>query len=203
MATDIEQIARNLETFYDFEGKSVIHVGAGGGHLIGYAARARSVLGVDSDEAAVAHLRTAIREKDLEDRFEVLVADFESVTTKADVVFFEFCLHEIIDPALALAHAMSLAPEILVLDHRPDSSWAWYTCETEKARRSWGAARELAVVREASYAAVQIFRDHAELSSKIQVLGEPAVSRIAEFAGQDDITIDMGYAAALLRPGNN
>jgi 2-polyprenyl-3-methyl-5-hydroxy-6-metoxy-1,4-benzoquinol methylase len=47
MATDIGAIERNLQSFYDFQDKSVIHVGAGGGQLIGYAAITRSVLAID------------------------------------------------------------------------------------------------------------------------------------------------------------
>jgi hypothetical protein len=36
MATDIARILKNLTAFYSFAGKSVIHVGAGAGQLIGY-----------------------------------------------------------------------------------------------------------------------------------------------------------------------
>ena len=49
MATDLDTILRDIERCYDFGGRSVIHVGAGGGQLIGYARNARSVLGVDTD----------------------------------------------------------------------------------------------------------------------------------------------------------
>jgi hypothetical protein len=34
VATDVQALIRNLTTFYDFSGKSIIHVGAGGGQLI-------------------------------------------------------------------------------------------------------------------------------------------------------------------------
>lgn len=199
MATNIDAIIRNMENFYDFGDKSVIHVGAGGGQFIEYAARARSVLGVDPDQESVERLRSAVEEKGLEDRFTIVKSDFASITAEGDVVFFEFCLHEIVDPAKALLHAQSLAPEILVIDHDPESQWAWYCCETEKAERSWREALKLKVVREASFPATQHFRDYSELASKVEILGELALSRIEELAGQSDITIGMSYKIALLR----
>jgi len=110
MATDIEAIIRNIESCYDFTGKSVIHVGAGGGQFVGYAAKTRKVLGVDPDPDAVERLKQAIREKGLESRFSALQGDILTVTARADVVFFEFCLHEIADPGAALRHARTLAP---------------------------------------------------------------------------------------------
>jgi hypothetical protein len=198
MATDIGAILRNLESFYDFAGKSVIHVGAGGGQLIGYAGKARSVLAVDSDPTAVALLEAAIVDRGLEDRFTVVRKEFLSVEAQADVVFFEFCLHEMEDPAGALLHARSLAPQILVLDHEPRSPWAWFTCETEKAERSWAGVRRGAVGRESTFEAVQRFRDYGELRKKIEPLGAPALARIRKFEGLRDIVIEMGYSVALL-----
>ena len=60
MATDIAAILRDLESCYDFTRKSVIHVGAGGGQLIGYAGRTRNVLGVDPDTAAAERFPRAL-----------------------------------------------------------------------------------------------------------------------------------------------
>jgi hypothetical protein len=198
MATDIEAILMNLDAFYDFSGKSVIHVGAGGGQLIGYAGRARSVLAVDSDLPAVERLRASIQKEGLTDRFDVVHGEFASSRAEADVVFFEFCLHEIADPAAALLHARSLAAEVLVADHQPDSSWSWYTCETEKVQRSWGAVERLEVIRRESFTAIQRFSDYAELVSRVEVLGEPALSRVKELEGRREIEIAMPYGMALL-----
>jgi hypothetical protein len=200
MATDVGAILSNLESFYDFVDKSVLHVGAGGGQIIGYAVSARSVLAVDSDSAAVVLLETAIRDHDLEDRFTVVQREFAAVEAQADVVFFEFCLHEMDDPAGALLHARSVAPEILILDHEPQSPWAWFTCETEKAERSWASVRRHPVVREATFKAVQDFGDYSELRTRLQPLGAPALARIRKYEGLRDISIEMGYAVALLRP---
>lgn len=199
MATDIDAIVGNISSFYDVKEKSIIHVGAGGGQLVGYAIDARSVLGVDPDPVAVSHLETAIRQLGLEDRFSVFQGVFSSLSTKSDVVFFEFCLHEMDDPADELQHALSLAPEILVLDHHPESRWAWYTCEEEKAARSWAAVRRHHVVREAAFKATQHFETYSQLFEKIQVLGEQAVTRISEFSERGDIKIEMEYAIALIR----
>lgn len=198
MATDIEAVVSNLTSFYDFSGKAVLHVGAGGGQLIGYAARAASVLAVDPDPPAVERLKTALRRIRLEDRFRVVQAGFEEIVDRADVVFFEFCLHEMRDAGAALRHARSLAPEILVMDHLPKSPWAWYAAEEEKTERSWTEVHASGVAREASFSAIQHFDDYSQLDSKFQELGEPAVSRIAELSGRRNLEIRMDYAVALL-----
>lgn len=198
MATDIDAIIRNIESCFDFTGKSVIHVGAGGGQFIGYAGRARKVLGVDPDPGAVERLRQAVRDKGLEERFRVLHGDFLAVSARADVVFFEFCLHEIVDPRAALRHAGTLAPETLLVDPAPGSSWSWYLCEEEKVRRGWAAAEELRLSLDRRFEGTQRFRDHAELVAKVQMLGDPVIRRIQEFAARTDFTIDMPYRVALL-----
>ena len=198
MATDIEAIIRDIESCYDFTGKSVIHVGAGGGQFVGYAGRTRKVLGVDPDPGAVERLKQVIREKGLESRFSALQGDILTVTARADVVFFEFCLHEIADPRAALRHARTLAPETLVVDPAPGSTWAWYLCEAEKVQRGWAAAEESRLALDRRFEGVQRFHDHAELLAKVQVLGESVIRRIEEFRDRRDFTIDMPYRVALL-----
>ena len=199
MATDIDAIVNNLSSFFDMKGKSVIHVGAGGGQFINYAFNVRRVVAVDPDPTAILLLKDAIQRSGLEDRFKVVQGEFSSLSTRADVVLFEFCLHEMDNPAEALRHAQSLAPEILILDHIPESPWAWYACDEKKAARSWAAVRELCVVREASFKATQYFPTYQQLLLKIGVLGEEAIARIQEFSEQEDIRIRMEYAMALLR----
>jgi hypothetical protein len=199
MATDISAIEANIEGFYDFAGKLVIHVGAGGGQLIGYASKARAVTAVDTDPAAVARLQEAIREKSLGDRFEVVLGDLSAVSSPADVVYFEFCLHEMEDPDQELRRGLELAPEGVVVDHLPESRWAWYAAEERKAEASWAALRRLKPVREASFEATQRFADFRELSSRISVLGEPAISRVRRLEEQRRISIQMLYGMALVR----
>jgi hypothetical protein len=101
------------------------------------------------------------------------VADILSISQDADVVFFEFCLHEMSDPAKALKHAKGLAPNILLIDHHPDSPWGWCICEDTKVSWSWEEARRLNVIREVSYKVNQEFDSYSELLSKVEVGNGP------------------------------
>jgi 2-polyprenyl-3-methyl-5-hydroxy-6-metoxy-1,4-benzoquinol methylase len=199
MATDIEAVERNLRSFYDFQDKAVVHVGAGGGQLIGYSEITRSVLAVDIDKSAISRLDASVQEKGLSNKFKIQVADILSIYTEADVVLFEFCLHEMSDPGKALKHARSLAPNILVIDHHPDSQWAWYVLENEKASRSWDATRKLNVIQEESFNAEQYFSNYSDLLAKVKVMGDLAIARISDFIGKCNITIEMKYTIALLK----
>ena len=198
MATDIAAILRNIESCYDFAGKSVLHVGAGGGQFVAFASKARSVLGVDPAADAVERLRTSVREHGLEDRYRVMQGDFRTVSARADVVFFEFCLHEIVDPLTALHHARTLALEVLIADPAPGSAWAWHLCEAEKVLRGWTAAEKFPRALDRTFAGVQRFHDHAELLAKVQALGDCVLRRVRDFEGRREFTIDMPYRIALL-----
>jgi len=199
MATDIAIVIANLASFYDFRNKSVVHVGAGGGQFVGYASEARHVVAVDPDAAALGPLRAAIDKLGLGDRFTVRQALFESLTDIADVVFFEFCLHEMDDAEAALRHARTLAPETLVVDHAPESRWAWHTAETEKAARSWEAVERAGVSAGQVFVGRQLFPDVEALVARIAPLGEPAVSRARALGRATGIDIEMIYRVALLR----
>jgi SAM-dependent methyltransferase len=198
MASDLAAILGDIESCYDFTGRSVIHVGAGGGQFIGYAGKARGVLGVDPDPVAVERLKAALRKSGLEDRFRVLQGDLLTVSARADVVFFEFCLHEIVDPATALRQARALAPEVLVVDAAPGSAWASYLCEAEKVLRGWAATEQFPRALDRTFPGEQRFRDYAELLAKVRVLGECVIRRIEEFEGRQDFSIDMPYRVVLL-----
>ncbi len=198
MATDSRLVLANLTAFYDFGGKAVIHVGAGGGQFVRYAEKTRSVLAIDNDPGAVAQLKAAIAAAGLADRFTVRLADFESIEDRGDVVFFEFCLHEIPDPDAALAHARNLAPDTLVIDHAPDSLWTWYTAESDKARHSWAAVERCGIRRDQRFLGRQCFTDVEALLQKVAPQGEPAVSRSKALAGIAPIKIPMTYRAALV-----
>lgn len=201
MATDIAAIVRHLEAFFDFQDKTVLHIGAGGGQFLGYAVHAARVLGVDPDADAVVRLKAAVLAAGLQDRFHILQADLLTVTETADVVFFEFCLHEMADPAAALRHAHTLAPRILVVDHAPASRWSWYCGEEEKVVESWAAVDASPPTRAARFLGKQAFRNYGELDAKIGMLGEPTLTRIAEFRDQADFEIAMPYRMALLTSG--
>jgi len=136
MATDIAAILDNLVRFYPFHGKVMISVGAGGGQFAGYGRAARRVIAVDSDAAAHAALAERVAALGLAKKFVLVESDFMAVTERADVVLFEFCLHEMHDPGAALAHAATLAPDVVILDHAPGSPWSYAADESEKVAAS-------------------------------------------------------------------
>jgi hypothetical protein len=199
MATDVRALLENIKSCYDFRDKSVIHVGAGEGLLVGCSATARSVLAVDPDPEGVRRLGVVLREQDLLARFIVMKGEFRMVRARAEVVFLDFCLHLMADPDAALRHAKSLAPETLVVDAAPGSRWAWYLGEESGVERSWEAVSRLPIARDDTYMGAEQFRDHAELLGRLSGRGEPTLGRIAEFKGRQGIAIQMPYRIALLR----
>jgi ubiquinone/menaquinone biosynthesis C-methylase UbiE len=198
MATDIGEIVENLVSFYDFRGKDVVHVGAGGGQLIGYAHLPRKITAIDNDRSAVERLTERVRASGLEDRFSVVEGDFFSVRAQADVVFLEFCLHEMADPALAIAHAASMAPRTLIIDHMRESEWSWFACETNKVSAGWNAVERLPALKRMTFEAKQRFDGYKDLSGRLQELGEESMRRIRRFESRRDIEISMPYAIVLL-----
>ena len=198
MATDTALVLANLTRFFNFHDKTVIHVGAGGGQFIGYARDARHVIAADPDTAAVARLRQAIDAQGLAGKFTLREQTFETLAEPADVVLFEFCLHEMTDPDAMLRHARGLAPDTVVIDHAPESRWAWYVAETEKAERSWAAVERAGIRRDESCRGWQRFADVRELLAKVEPQGEPAIGRALAHAGMVAIEIPMSYRIALL-----
>ena len=198
MATDIGLVLANLTRFYDFEGKAVIHVGAGGGQFVRSAEKARRVVAVDSDSAAIERLKLAVGAAQLGAIFAFREERFEAVDDQADVVLFEFCLHEMDDPDAVLRHARELAADTVVIDHAPESKWAWYVAETEKAARSWAACERAGIRREQRCLGMQEFGNGDALLEKVRPQGEPAVSRALAHAGSASIEIEMTYRIALL-----
>ena len=199
MATDVRALMDNVAARYDFRDKSVIHVGAGGGRLLDYATDARSVLAVDAAAEAVRRLGVALRERGLVSRFIVFKGELASVRARADVVFFEFCLHGSADPGAALQHATALAPETLLVDHAAGSRWSWYCGEEAGVARVWEVAGRFGIARDETVMGAEQFHDYDELLAAVGARGEPALGRIAEFRGRQGIAIPMPYRIALLR----
>lgn len=199
MATDVERILENLLAFYDFCGKSVIAVGSGGGQLAGYGRAAGKVIAVDRDTAAMDKLRESCQQLGVSDRFEYWCGDFHFCDRRGDVVLFEFCLHEMDDPAAAIGRAMILAPEAVVIDHAPGSPWIYYGAEDDKVERSWRILEGVPVTRRSRHETEQRFRDFRELEDKVRLQGEESLRRIEQFRGQRDIVIPMTYALALVQ----
>ena len=198
MATDVGLVVRNLLDFYPFAGKTVVSVGAGGGQLVEYGREARRVVAVDGDAEALRRLADVLAAKGLAERFELVCSDVHDVTESGDVVLFEFALHEMPDPSRALAHAKSLARDVVVLDHAPGSEWAWHVVEEEKVRRSAEAMRRLGVRAERLFLGEQLFADHVELLARVSVQGPLAVERAERFRGAGEIVIPFCYEAVLL-----
>jgi len=198
MATDVAVILENLLGFYEFDNKVMISVGAGGGQLAGYGRAARKVIAVDPDGAALAALAERIRALGIGDRFVLVEKDFMAVTERADVVLFEFALHEIPDPGAALAHAATVAPDTVIIDHAPGSPWAHAVDETEKVAASWEAAAARGIRCVKDYDAVQLFPSYRELFDKVKSQGAEAIRRIERWRGCTDITIPMAYRIAAL-----
>lgn len=198
MAADYKKMVADLLAFYDFRDKLILTVGAGGGQLIEYGRTARKVLALDSDAAALDKLRENLGIAGLEDRFEPVLGDFFAVELKADVVLFEFSLHEMADPAAAVERARDAAPEVVVFDHGPGSEWAFYTAEEVKVVRSWAALGRAPVKKIRMYEGTQIFPGYEELYQKVKGQGEISLARIEKYRGRTGIRIPFSYGLALI-----
>ncbi|MFA6028572.1 MAG: methyltransferase domain-containing protein [Elusimicrobiota bacterium] len=198
MAADLERILRDLAGVYDFSGKDVVYVGAGGGRLLPAVGAARRIQAVDQDAPSLEALRAAADAAGLSARLVLTRGDFMALDLRGDVVYFEFCLHEMSDPAAALARALRSAPEAVVLDHAPGSAWGALAGETEKTAAAWKALEAAAPRRVASFEGEQSFRDYGELRAKLAPLGDAALRRIEPYRPHIDFRIPMPYRAALL-----
>ena len=184
-------MTKNLRCFYDFTDKVVLFVGAGGKQLLDLSIRTRKVIAIDENVQSLSELKS-------NNSVEVVASRFEDVTLCGDVVYFEFCLHEMDDPGKALCHARTLAPDIMVYDHAPGSEWVFYGDEEEEIRRSAEAMERFGVRRRETLRTEQRFRDHAELLAKVSPQGAIAIQRAQRFAGAMNIVIPMSYELALL-----
>ncbi len=198
MATDYQALSVNLCRFYDFTGKVVLFVGAAGGQLLDPATPTRKLVAIDKNAAALEQLHAAVAAKGLQATVEVVAARFEEVVRTGDVVYFEFCLHEMDDPETSLRHARSLAPDIVVYDHSPESEWIYYGAEEDKVAQSAAALARFGVRRRETFLADQRFATHADLLAKVGPQGPVAVSRAQRFIGCTDIVIPMRYEVNLL-----
>jgi SAM-dependent methyltransferase len=198
MATDYARLREELREFYDFRDRTVLFVGAGGGQLLDWASLPRRCVAVDRDEAALEGLKSTVAARGLEGRMEVLAQPFEEVALRSDVVYFEFCLHEMEDPEAALRHAKRLAPDVVVFDHAEGSPWCRLGDEDLKVARSSEAIRRAGPRRRELRRAEQRFRDHADLLARIGPQGARAVARAEAWRGRTDIVVPMDYELALI-----
>jgi hypothetical protein len=134
----------------------------------------------------------------LQDRVEVIHADFCETSPRGDVVYFEFCLHEMNDPRQALRHALTLAPEVLIFDHLPESEWAFHAAEEDKVRRSTDALADFACARHQAFRTEQRFPEYRQLLEKVSCQGEVALQRAERYRDSTGIAIPMTYGLSLL-----
>lgn len=198
MAADYGQMARNLDRFYNFEGKIVVFVGAGTKQLLDVSRKPKKTIAIDQSAEALQQLRQQVEAQHLENAVEIVHSDFKGVTARGDVVYFEFCLHEMPDPAKALAHAKSLAPDIVVFDHAPGSEWAYMAAEEDKVARSTQAMERFGIRAREIFSTAQYFKDYSELLAKISPQGPLAVERALRYAHVAGISIPMDYGLTLL-----
>ena len=198
MATDYAKLTDNLSRFYDFTDKVVLFIGAAGRQLLDPATRTRKLIAIDKDVTALQELKAQITAKGLHDSVEVVGADFEEITLRGDVIYFEFCLHEMDDAEKALNHAKSLAPDVVVYDHSVDSEWIYYGAEEDKVSGSSAAMERFGIRRRQSFHTEQRFGNYAELLAKVSPQGPSAIERAQRFAGITDIVIPMAYELNLL-----
>lgn len=198
MAIDINKVIANLLEFDGFDNQTIISVGSGGGQFIEYGRYSRQVIAIDNDEEALKKLETALYKSGLADKFTLIHSDFHEVTKKGDIVFFEFCLHEMKDTEAAIKHALTLAPAILISDHWPGSEWAFIVDEKEKVKNSWEAIKKFRLKKIQRYDTVQFFHDYEELYLKVKGQGENSIKRISKYKDKKDFTIPMSYGFALI-----
>lgn len=198
MAADYPKMMAQLRSFYNFNGKVVLFVGAGGGQLLDPSVKPKKLIAIDHDSAALAELEKRVAAKGMQGSVEIICAKFEDVTRSADAVYFEFCLHEMDDPLEALKHAHRMAPDIVVYDHSPGSEWIYYGAEEDKVSRSAQVMAQYGIRRSESYRTDQRFGDFGELLAKVSPQGPVAIERAQRFVGATNVVVPMDYVLTLL-----
>jgi hypothetical protein len=198
MAADYKQMEQNFRQFYDFSGKTVVGVGAGGGPFTDLVCESRKLIVIDKDSAAIRQWEARIAAGGLKDRVDIVQADFCATSPRGDVVYFEFCLHEMDDPSETLRHALTLAPEVLVFDHLPDSEWAFQGAEEDKVRRSTDALADFYCLRHQAFRSEQRFQTYQQLLDKVSPQGALALQRAERYRGTAEIAIPMTYGLTLV-----
>ena len=198
MVVDRSKLTANLIRFYDFKGKSVLYVGAGGSQLLGPASGVSRVVAVDSNAESLHGFRSEAKTKWAGIPIKFVPRNFETVNLKGDVVYLEFCLHEMPDPRKILDQARSLAQDIVVIDHLPKSKWIFYGAEETHVLRSTKAAESFGIRRHERFTAQQKFKDYEELKARLSEQGEVSRQRVLALKGAKDIRIPMDYGLYLL-----
>ena len=187
-----------MTDFYDFGGKAVLYVGAGGGQLLGPRSGVKRVVAIDSNPESLKGFRSEAKSKWAGIPIRFVPRGFESVSIRGDVVYFEFCLHHMEDPRKALEHARSLAADVVVMDHLPGSEWIYYGAEEDKVLHGARATEAFGIRRSKRLTIDQRFKDYEELAARLAGEGEVSRMRALELKGLKNIRIKMDYGLFLL-----
>jgi hypothetical protein len=99
----IDSSLRTLAVFTILRAKSCFLSGREGGNSSTH--KTKRLIAIDRDVEALRELKTKLAANGTQHSVDVVGANFEDVTSFGDVVYFEFCLHEMVDPQKTLAHA--------------------------------------------------------------------------------------------------
>lgn len=114
---------------------------------------------IDQDIDALKELQSRNPADGPEHSVDVPAANFENVILFGDVVYFEFCLHEMPDPRSALTHASGLVPDIVVFDHSPGAEWVFLFAEEDKVRLRAQVIKRFGIRRCKTFRTEQHFAD--------------------------------------------
>jgi hypothetical protein len=198
LVVDRRKLALDLFNFYNFKDKIVLYVGAGGHQILCPEMSPAKVVAIDSDSKSLQGFRNEANSKWSGIPIQFVPTRFEAIDLPGDVVYFEFCLHLMNNPGVALEHAHSLALEIVVMDHLLESEWTFYSGEEPKVLLSTRAIESFGIKRRELKNTVQRFDDYPQLLTRLSEQGEKSTRRILSLREAKDIKIKMDYALYLL-----
>jgi len=203
MSADLNKMINNLLNFYDFDNKTAISIGAGGGQFFEYAFKTKSVIAVDIDINGIESLKRCLVKEGILDKFTLVHSDFYDFKAEGDILMFDYCLHEIMNPCKAIKHALTMSQEVLINDHWTESEWAYIVDEEEKVKESWKVIRNINSYKIERYDTFQFFHDYNDLYQKVKGKGENTIARIEKYRNLKKISIPMSYGMALIRRIDN
>ncbi len=198
MVVDRDELTASLTKFYDFRGKTVLYVGCGLGQLLPPWSGAASVVAIDRDAKALKAFRRAAKTDWAGIPVRFVPRRFETVAIRGDVAYFEFCMHMMDDPRRTLELAQSLATDIVIMDHLPESEWVYYWAGEDEVLRSTKTIESFGVRRKKALTAEQRFEDWKALAARLAGEGKESHRRVLELMGVKDIRMRMDYALFLL-----
>jgi tRNA G37 N-methylase Trm5 len=194
MVTYLDKIKQDVERFINCNGKTVLIVGAGGGKLFGYADSAQKVFALDCNSKALDKLAEIIHLNEQEEKYELVCGYFETIDIKADVVIFEFSLHEIPDAYETLKHAKKLSNRVIVVEHTSDSEWICLAQEDQNVKRVEEGLTKFEVIKTEYYVTQKEFKDLDDLKTKLGYIDNDRLPSIFEkYKSKVNHSVEMKY----------